>query len=164
MKNPKEELEAHYAKEDPWGYKTNPDDIKRKDTILKTIKNYGAPFDLALDIGCGEGFITKDIQAKVIHGFELSDTAKSRVPEPVILVDDPKEKYDLIVATGVLYNHYDYVRFIKMINDLSSGIIITCNIETWEVPNLKEMIKGKQLVEARFAYREFRQKLRVFRK
>ena len=57
----KQELEDWYKKNDPWSYKTTNDDIIRKEKILSLLENYNT----ALDIGCGEGFITTDLPANI---------------------------------------------------------------------------------------------------
>ena len=41
MPQSKEQLNNFYRKEDPWDYKTTPDDISRKEKILNMIKRYG---------------------------------------------------------------------------------------------------------------------------
>ena len=55
----KQELEDWYSVEDPWHYKTTDDDLYRKNTILSILDNY----ETALDIGCGEGFVTTHLPA-----------------------------------------------------------------------------------------------------
>ena len=57
MKQTKTELENWYQNTDPWNYEKTTDDIIRKEKILSLLSTYTT----ALDIGCGEGFITKDI-------------------------------------------------------------------------------------------------------
>ena len=96
----KEELENWYNNPDPWLYEATPDDKKRKDLILSLLDHY----DTALDIGCGEGFITKDIPANKIYGIELSDNASSRLPNNVNRLLKPEGKYDLVMTTGTLAN------------------------------------------------------------
>jgi len=161
----KEELEKWYAKEDPWGYKTTEDDEKRKHKLLDYVHQGlslvgGTHFDRALDIGCGEGFITKDLPAKTIHGMELSDAAAERLPSNVKRVAEPEGKYDLVVCTGMLYEHYDYKQFVKWIKNHAVGLVLICNIKEWEVGGLNF---GKLWTLEEFPYREFTQRLRMFR-
>lgn len=153
----KEELEIWYEKEDAWGYKSNPFDTVRKDIILSMIPK--GEYLRALDIGCGEGWITKDLPAKEIHGIELSDKASERFPENVKRIPEPDGKYDLVVATGVLYKHYDYQKFMKWIKEHSSKIIVLCNIEDWEV---RTTSLGKPIHDMTFNYREYRQHLKIY--
>jgi hypothetical protein len=165
-----EEIEKPYSVPDPWGFKKNPDDLKRKNKILDICTNYilyenafgSFKYKNALDIGCGEAWITESLPSQNKYGYELSSQARSRWRSWVENYN-PVLKYDLILATGILYYHYDYPLFIKMINDHSSRIIVTCNIKDWEVKEINQ-IKAAQIHEEEFSYREYTQKLRVFKK
>src|SRR5690606_19701810 len=84
----KESLENWYKFLDPWNYQNTPDDLKRKEIILKHIE----PCDTILDIGAGEGWITKDLPANEIYAIELSDIAASRFPKNVIRVSEPTDR------------------------------------------------------------------------
>jgi hypothetical protein len=129
----KEWLEEFYKNSDPWGYKGNPDDEYRKQVLLSIIDEFG-PFDKALDIGCGEGFITKDIPAKTIHGIEISDLAASRLPVNVQRMLSPEGKYDLVITTGTLYKEYNSKQIIDWINESASKIVLVAGIKQWFVP------------------------------
>lgn len=166
MKQTPAEIVAGYEKPDPWGYQTNPADQVRKDIILETAKRYG-PYKRAIDLCCGEGWITKDLPAYEISGWELSVEARRRFPINVLDVD-PRGKYDLIVLTGALYDHYDWEKFVHLINEHSSNIILLCNIKDWEVPDAVKKIDAVQIFEAEFEYNRhekesYVQKLRVFK-
>lgn len=152
------ELENWYKYSDPWGYETNPDDLKRKAAILQAIPK--GKYRRALDIGCGEGWITKDLPAAEIHGIELSDNAAARLPSNVKRVSEPQGEYDLIICTGMLYKHYDYKQFTDWIKRAAKCIVITCNIKDWETNDLPA---AKQVMQSEFPYREFTQKLRVYK-
>lgn len=162
MKQTKQEIERFYNKEDPWGFETNPDDAKRKEIILEKCKYFCHErmnkeiFENALEIGAGEGWITKDLPAKNLYGYEISDLAKSRWPSN-IQDFDPNIKYDLIIAPGVLYPQYDYQSFINIIKEHSCGIVITINILNWEINNLTD-----QIYDLEFPYRQYIEKLRVY--
>lgn len=154
----KDDLEEFYSKSDPWGYETTADDFIRKQKILDAL-SFHAPFKRALDIGCGEGFITQDLPAKEIHGIELSDKAAKRLPKTIKRVKEPQGEYDLILATGILYAQYDYAKFINWINDHAKGIVLTCNIESWEVGK----VDRREVHTYEFPYRTYTQVLRVFK-
>lgn len=154
----KSELESWYSNVDPWGYKTNKEDAKRKARILSWADFHGH-FNRALDIGCGEGFITKDIPAESIEGIEVSDQAASRLPPNIKRVQEPTGKYDLILCTGMMYRQYDNALFTKWIMEHAGGIVILSNIKTWEVNNLPP---EKQIYEEEYTYREYIQKLRIY--
>lgn len=160
----KKEIEKEYEKEDPWGYKTNPEDLNRKDLILKFCNMFG-PYETCLDVGAGEGWITKDVPATKLYGHEISDLAAGRFPKNVERVFFPSDRYDLVLATGVLYAHYNYVEIINMIKRSAKSIVVTCNIKQWEIPGFRSMMENisKQILTAEFSYREWTQKMRVFR-
>jgi SAM-dependent methyltransferase len=158
----KKDLDQWYAtKKDPWSYSATTDDALRKAKILDALGK--TKFKRALDIGCGEGWITKDLPAQEIHGYELSDVAASRFPPNVARVLEPIGKYDLVLATGVLYAQYDWQSIAKFIVDHASGTVLTCNIKSWEIPDAIAMIPGKQSQDVEFYYRLYVQKLRVFK-
>jgi hypothetical protein len=169
------EIEASYSKPDPWGYKSNPCDIGRRMIIHDALSSQlrrllMRQFDRALDIGAGEGWITQILPARILHGYEISPSARSRFPREVSAAENPEGKYDLVVATGVLYSHYDYEKMFQMIRDHSEKIILTCNIKSWERQELsdpdwvKGFLQSKEVYSAEFPYREYQQKLRIFQK
>ena len=111
----KEELEEWYKTPDPWAYQITEDDAKRKEIILEMLPyNY----QRALDIGCGEGFITANLPAADIHGIEISDTAASRFPWNVKRVLEPVGVYDLVITTGTLY-HQSSIRNVRIAEPFS---------------------------------------------
>ena len=140
----REELESWYTTEDPWDYRTNPDDIYRKNFYLAVLEDVGPFFHRALDIGAGEGWITKDLPADEKHAFELTDAAASRLPEGVERVEQITQKYDLILATGVMYEQYDHVAINQMIHHAASEthgtMIMIAGIKDWLIPYSYGMI------------------------
>ena len=167
MSQPKSEIEKAYETPDPWGYKTSAQDHVRKQTLLGVIEIFmGTMFERAIDVCCGEGWITEDLPAVTIHGIEISDNAAARFSSYVKRVDGPIGKYGLVLATGCLYNHYDLFSIIDHIREASGPgtLIVTSNIETWEKPEAITLLSriGRQVFEARFPYNEHHQKLRVF--
>lgn len=174
----KKEMERTYNKPDPFGYRQHPDDKFRKDKILSLLKKFkvDGPYDRALDIGAGEGWITQDLPALEIHAYEFSEQARKRIPKPVQVVDKPHGKYDLIVATGILYGHYDHKSSLKLIEDHASNILITSHVKHWEKSTEGECLELAdpeyilrvfgmvQMHYEEFPYRVYTQRLRVFRK
>lgn len=173
---PYEEIEKSYETPDPWGFQSNPEDAKRKARFIEVCKEH-APgkakrFKKALDIGAGEGWITKDLPARAKHAFELSRQAAARLPKNVKDVPDPRGGYDLVTACGVLYTHYNHQLFFDLMRDqvVSGGVVVTCNIKAWEHKSMsdrrfiEETLGLEQIHEETFAYREYVQQLRVFRK
>ena len=155
----KEDLEKFYQVEDPWRYKVTPDDYFRRKVIVETLSLFDWP-DRALDIGCGEGWITKNLPGNEVEGFEISDTAASRFPIGLKRANPPTGKYDLVVATGVLYSHYDTYLFMRLIKEHASKYVLVSGIDSWEHPLVKTI--GNEIFSARFPYREWHQQLRVF--
>lgn len=164
-----EEIEEAYKTPDPWGFKTNPEDLFRRDKIIRACKYVRPEYDKALEIGAGEGFITERLPATLRYGFEVSKNARSRFPSdcyPLAFV--PADvRFDLVVVPGVLYGHYDCQKFFEIIDTNANDVVVTCNIKPWENKNmgdwswLQKNLHLKQLYEEEFPYREFVQKLRV---
>lgn len=160
----KSDLELWYQIPDQWGYFNNPEDKKRRQKLLEALKPYGK-FNKALDIGAGEGYITRVLPAEKIFFQELSDLASSRQPQEFERVTFQTDKvFDLVVATGVFYKQYDWeemqnfaLRTLK-----KGGILATVHIESWEVP-----IDESELVlihQEKYPYREFIHNLKIYRK
>lgn len=152
----KKEIEQWFENKDPWGYENNPEDIRRKEFILSLLKK---KYKRALDIGCGEGWITKDLPARWIYGYEISDNAAKRFPKNVKREIDPTGEYDLILATGVMYKHYDYDRFLNIILNNASGTVLLSNIKEWEVDVSR---LGTPVFQTEYPYREFTQSLKIY--
>lgn len=157
----KADIEDWYSKPDPWAYESTEDDQLRKEIILEALSPFGR-FKRALDIGSGEGWITKDLPADKIYAIEFSDNAAARLPRNITRLTKPNGSYDLIICTGMLYKHYDYQLFHKWIirHTAVGGIVLTCSIGEWEVNNLP---REKQIHTQEFPYRQYRQLLRVFK-
>jgi hypothetical protein len=163
---PFHEIEKSYETPDPWGVQKNPEDKKRKRYILHMLDLFG-PYERVLDIACGEAWITKDIEANDLWGYELSNNAAQRFPDSVRRAVFPDGKYDLVIACGCLYKHYNWPFFLKIIEEHASRYVLTCNIKDWEVKEI-EKISGFRLLEMEFPYKpgdtKFTQKLRMFEK
>jgi hypothetical protein len=116
----KQELEDWYSEPDRWGYYNNPEDAKRLEKIIFMLGWGKKQYKRAIDIGCGEGFVTAHLPAHEIHGLDLSDNALTRLPPNVTPVSEPQGKYDLVISTGTLYQQYDHEGIYKMIMSTSS--------------------------------------------
>jgi len=153
----KEEIENESEIEDHWGYQTNEWDTLRKNKILsKLTKEYKR----ALDIGCHEGFITRDLPAEIKEGYELSDNAAKRLPSTVLRVTEPSGDYDLVIATGIMYRHYDFRKFLDIIKKHAKGTVLLSNIKDWEVPEVAEL--GKPIYVEEYPYRQYTQIMRIY--
>lgn len=152
----KDELENWYKTEDPWKYKITEDDKIRLENILSFL----APtlYEKVLDIGCGEGFVTKDLPAKQIYGIEISDNAALRLPKNVTRLNEPISKYDLVCTTGTLYSQYNHTQIYEWVVKSSSKHIFIAGIEDW----LIDYDFGKLIKEKQFKYREYTQVFRLY--
>ena len=151
----KQELEDWYGEKDPWKYEITRDDARRKNAILASLGP--RHYERALDIGGGEGWITKELPANDKYCLEISDNALSRLPDTVIGIHEPKGKYDLVLATGVLYQQYDWRQMIDWIKTHASRTIIVAGIKDWLVPEIEEL--GKPVDTMEFPYRQYIQQI-----
>jgi 2-polyprenyl-3-methyl-5-hydroxy-6-metoxy-1,4-benzoquinol methylase len=178
MLQPLEELEKFYIKDDPWGYETNPDDIKRKNIILSEIPDRN--YKNALDIGCGHGFITKELPSKTIVGVDVSANAIAQARSSQDKGNNHKDinfikssifelnshitdSFDLIVITGVLYSQYigeGKSLIYKTINNFlaNDGILICSHINEWYSLRFPYLMLENYF----FDYREYTQCLEVY--
>ena len=150
----KQELEDWYSVEDPWQYKTTDDDLYRKNKILSILSNY----ETALDIGCGEGFVTTHLPATKIFGIELSDNASLRLPQNVTRLSEPIGKYELVITTGTLYQQYNHQQITNWIKQSASHHILVGGIKDWMIWS----DFGKVIKEIEFQYREYTQIVRLY--
>ena len=178
MLQPLKELELFYSNEDPWGYETNSDDVKRRNIILSEIpeRNY----ENVLDIGCGHGFVTRELSGKKITGIDISTNAITQAKSHQTKQSKTKHIdfiqssifdldshiygiYDLIVITGVLYPQYigqAKTAIYKIVDKYlaSDGILICCHINEW----YKLRFPYLMLENYYFEYREYTQCLEVY--
>ncbi len=173
MLQPINELENWYKQDDPWKYENNSDDLNRKNILLSEIpvKDYRN----VLDIGCGQGFITRDLPGKNILGVDISLEAinKARLYQSqrinflhssiFELQNKLTDKYDLIIITGVLYPQYignSYNLIYTVLDKLldKSGVLVSVHIEDW----YKLRFPYLMLKEYFYKYRDFTHRLEVY--
>jgi len=167
------ELELFYQQDDPWQYEITPDDKKRKETILSEIPNRN--YKYVLDIGCGHGFITRDLPGEHVLGTDISSNAirqakaheNSRIKfiqsSIFEITQKTQQKFDLVVITGVLYSQYignSHDLIYLLINQLivDNGILICCHIDEWYKARFPYLMLDYYL----FKYREYTQRLEVY--
>lgn len=147
MLQTKKDLEAWYSEQDPWKYEKNPEDLKRKKILLSEIPNL--KFSHTLDIGCGNGFITKDLPGNFIKGIDISanaiQAAKKSISSKHITFEEKdifsihkneSKGYDLVIITGLLYEQYigssSNLIFLLIDQILNkNGILLTVHIDSW---------------------------------
>lgn len=150
-------LESWYEKSDPWSYRSEGDDAYRKHFICNIIKVYSP--SKVLDIGCGEGFITEAIEAKELHGLEISDKAASRLASHIKRILVPEGPYDLVLTAGTLYKEYDHSQISSWIKDANANIVVVAGIKDWLLP----YSFGKVVEQYEFDYRgHLRQQVTVY--
>lgn len=156
----KEYWENWYKKIDPWEYQTTPADLKRKAEVITALQevNKFEIYNRALDIGCGEGFVTESLPADEIHGIEVSDLAASRFPSNIIRVHEPQGKYDLIATMGTMYKDYPYKQFEEWIKHYATRHVLIAGIKSW----LVECNFGKVIFEKEFSYRQYTQRIIIY--
>ena len=173
MIQPLDDLEKWHSSLDPWGYETNPEDSKRKDILLSELpqKNYGN----VLDIGCGHGFVTRDLPGKRVLGVDISHEAIKKAQafksERITFLQSSifdlnrnvNEQFDLIVITGVLYPQYIanahnlvYLIIEKLLMD--SGILVSVHIDEWYKARFPYLL----LKDYFYDYREYTHRLEVY--
>ncbi len=168
-----QELDAFYSTPDPWGYYNNPHDTIRKARILAALPRLD--YQNALDIGCGNGFITNDLPAKGVIGLEFSEKAVTWAKEhaaPQVeyrqgsifdLPDLDLPPMDLIVITGVLYPQYigKSLRLVYVLIDRvlkPGGILLCSHIYEWYQARFPYLTLSREY----FAYRDYSQVLEVY--
>lgn len=151
----KEELEQWYRFPDPWAYETTLDDAIRKERIIEILP---IRYQRAIDIGCGEGFVTRDLPAIEIHGIEISDHAAQRLPWNVKRVHEPEGLYDLVMTTGTLYTQYNHEQIVNWIKKCSCRHILIAGIKDWLIP----YSFGNVINRTEFVYREFIQSVVLY--
>jgi SAM-dependent methyltransferase len=161
-------VENQYSNPDPWGYQRTKDDAFRKGKMIAacTLLAPLGGFKNALDIGAGEGWITKDLPATEKCGLELSDNGASRFPMEVMRVADFNDGiFDLVISTETMFEHYDW----KAIRDTilracaPGGIIVTSNNTKWEVPALVKAL-GEPLLQWEYPYKGMVMSLKAWRR
>lgn len=175
-----EQVDLIYEDTDPWGLKDLETEKFRKVQILNsTPKRY---YRRILDIGCGEGFITNDLQVTLytnqIIGIDLSkkaiNRARKKAPENVHYIEadfatiDPESlgKFDLILVNQFIYNVIDedldlmIDKIMSLLNN--GGDILLCDrlveesrLTFYDKVTMKFKSKLNLLTYERLPYREY---------
>lgn len=108
----------NYDKPDPFSYRLSSDDWLRRGIVRDILSPEGCVvYQRALDLGAGEGFVTENLPAAAIWGYDVSEKAMSRFPAGSVLRFDPvihAKPFDLICAMGVLYPFYETQNLLDM--------------------------------------------------
>ncbi|MEH2183076.1 glycosyltransferase [Nostoc sp.] len=161
------------AKMNIWQDETMPENKIYKELILSEIPENN--YKNVLHIGCGHGFITKDLAGEKVLGVDILSNAinKAKADENnglefiqsclLELVHKTQGNYDLIVITGVLYSQYigKSHNFIYSLLDkliIDNGILICCHIDEWYKARFPYLMLDYSL----FQYRQHTQRLEVY--
>jgi hypothetical protein len=161
--------EGQYKKVDPWSYQRTADDAFRKEKVIAAcllMAPFPGKYRRALDIGAGEGWITRDLPAMEKFGVEISDAAASRFPDEVMRVAAGTfaGAFNLVISTETMFEHYNW----KAIRDqiiaaaAPGGVIVTCNNPKWEVKALEKVI-GEPVLRVEFPYKTMSMVLKAWR-
>ncbi|GKS58992.1 hypothetical protein YTPLAS18_25190 [Nitrospira sp.] len=170
-----EDLEHWYHQADPWGYESNPDDHKRVEMLLSELPS--GRYRRVLDIGCGEGFVTRKLPGEEVVGIDVSRSAVDRARQheshrlkfmQCSLFDAatlPGVPFDLVIITGVLYDQYigrSLPMIYRIVDDLlaDDGILVSIHIDTWYRARFPYLM----LKECFYPYREYVHRLEVYGK
>lgn len=169
------DLEDWHNKKDPWDYENNKHDFKRKQILLSEIPDI--QYKNVLDIGCGQGFITKDLPGVNVFGVDISNKAIEYAKEQecdnlkffqgsIFEVDKYFDfDFDLIIITGVLYEQYigkSNTLIYNIIDKLLAkrGVLVSVHINEWYYSQFP-YLKIKQIY---YPYREYNHTLEIYSK
>jgi SAM-dependent methyltransferase len=170
-----DELENWHRTDDPWAYETTSDDARRKATLLSELPERG--YRRVLDIGCGHGYVTRDLPGEEVVGVDISAEAIRRaqrhanqklrfVQASIFELDERVERpFDLIVITGVLYPQYVgraiglvYRNIDRLL--ANGGLLISVHIDAWYEARFPLL----RLREHFYPYREYIHRLELYAK
>lgn len=168
-----DELEDWHSEDDPWEYEVSEDDLKRKEFLLKHLQ--GNKYENVLDIGCGQGYITKDLPGEHILGVDISVNAirkaKRHETRDMKFIEGSlfnlnniiTKKFDLIIITGILYpqyignsNNLIYIIIDKLLEE--GGTLISVHIDKW----YKSKFPYLQYEQKEYSYREYTHKFECY--
>lgn len=168
-----ETLDNWYRIDDPWNYESHPDDALRKNTLLAELPS--RQYQRVLDIGCGQGFITRDLPGIEVIGVDISAKAiaqAQRHASPRLhfvqgaifdLSSKVQGPFDLILVTGVLYPQYIGHALTTVYRDLTAllgedGLLMSVHIDDW----CQARFPMLRIREHFYPYREYLHRLELY--
>lgn len=172
---PLDDLEEWHSRIDPWGYENNPEDLRRKAILLSELPTRA--YAEVLDIGCGQGFVTRDLPGERVTGVDVSAEA---IAHAKTLEDErlrffcssifdlgavSDDRYDLIVITGVLYSQYIGHTLSFVYHEIDNllkpgGILAVVHIDEWCMARFPYLLLKQHF----YPYREYTHRLEIYAK
>ena len=167
------ELEDWHSAQDPWEYEQHPDDQLRKSILLSELPQRS--YRRTLDIGCGQGFLTRDLPGESVLGIDISEEAVIKARKwkneridftqasLFELPDKVDDSFDLVIITGVLYPQY-IGRALSLVYNIidgllvEDGILVSVHIDEWYSARFPYLI----LKEHFYSYREYTHRLEIY--
>lgn len=135
-------------------------------TDMITVESRFRDYENVIDIGCGNGFITKSLSGKHVTGIDISDTfiinAQGHHKENLeftklslfdLMNNKDSTKYDLVLLSEILYEPYigDSANIIYKIIDYilkENGIVITCHADNFYRMRFPYLLKNQVYFES----------------
>jgi len=170
------QIDSFYSKDDPWGYFTNEHDYRRREIIVSELRKYN--LIRALDIGCGNGFVSEGIPAKNVVAVDISDAAieEARRRSGSASIDYRRASlfelpsldlgsFDCILITGVIYEQYigkSLPLIYQLVDELLApgGVLACVHIDEWSLARFPYAL----IKTTRYKYRQYTHLLEVYRK
>jgi trans-aconitate methyltransferase len=175
MIQPLDEIEKWHKTKDPWHYENSKDDLLRKDILLSELPSQS--YSHVLDIGCGHGFITRDLPGNNIIGVDISaeaiKQAKQYENDNISFIKASifqlnhifSQEFDLIIITGTLYQQYigNSLTLIYLIIDQllrKQGVLASVHINSWYQARFPYLL----ISEYYYDYRTYIHRLEIYEK
>jgi|ERR1700730_2676027 len=127
-----------YLVRDPWSLGSEIERFRFRKTNRLILENFGRP-DSLLEIGCGEGIQSSELQQACdrLFGVDVSRRAVRRAtrrcPQGTFGVGDiyrlpqdfPATRFELVTACEVLYYMMDIPRALKRLSELGRGCLVS---------------------------------------
>ena len=117
QKNLKNNWERLYSNEDPYGYNHWYSDRKRRESSLNLLLKRKLHFNCTLELGCGEGHVTKEM-IKFCEKIIAVDISKKAISRAKLKVKENLDK--LFFINGDIYKIEFYPNTFDLINGLES--------------------------------------------